>query len=155
MAGLSSPPGRHPALWDELPERLLRTAREVSFPAGARVMVQGGTAEWFWLMRSGAVALDHRDPRGTTRVIETVGPGDLLGLSWLFPPHVWRTGAISVTAGHALEFDASAVRAMCAADPELGQAFVAQVADTIGRRLMGTRIRLLDVYGPPGGGGAP
>lgn len=52
----------------------------------------------------------------------------------------------------ALEFDARAVRALCDEGPELGSALNHCVADIIAQRLNATRRRLLDLYGPQGGG---
>ena len=51
---------------------------------------------------------------GSGRVtIDSIGIGDLLGCSWLFPPYRWAFGAACVTAVRAFEFDAAAIRARC------------------------------------------
>jgi hypothetical protein len=55
----------------------------------------------------------------------------------------------------AREFDAAAVRALCEEDPLLGYALARDVGAVTARRLKATRIRLLDLYGPHGGGAAP
>ncbi|GAA3065625.1 hypothetical protein GCM10020254_06250 [Streptomyces goshikiensis] len=58
----------------------------------------------------------------------------------------------------AWEFDAAAVRDLCAVDAALGLSLVTLIAETIGDRLRATRTRLLDLYGPSGpqrGGAAP
>src|SRR5208282_5423771 len=96
---------------------LAEAARDVKFPARYRLFEDGGNATRFWLIRSGHVALDLHVPGEGPMVIETIGIGELLGLSWLFPPYKWAFGAVAVTAIDAFEFDTAAVRAACAADP--------------------------------------
>ena len=53
------------------------------------------------------------------------------------------------------EFDAAAVKDLCAEDPVLGQSLATGVAAVIARRLKAARTRLLDLYGPYGSGLRP
>lgn len=92
------------ALSVEHRERLLRTAREVSFPMGARLFEEGGQADRFWIIRTGTVDLDMRVPGRPAAVIESLGHNELLGWSWLYPPHVWHLGAEAASL-RAYEFD--------------------------------------------------
>lgn len=136
-------------------ERLMALAFAVTLPGGTRVFEEGGEADRFWIVRSGAVALDlHVPGRGRT-VVETIGAGGLLGWSWLCPPHRWHLGAEARGTTVAWEFDAAAVRELCAERPLLGLTVVTSVAGTIGERLRAARIRLLDLYGPPWDGPVP
>ncbi|WP_438483807.1 cyclic nucleotide-binding domain-containing protein [Streptomyces sp. S186] len=132
-------------------DRLLTLAREVSFPAGRRIFDEGGAADRFWVIRSGSVALDVYEPGRGTAVVETLGDGELLGWSWLFEPYRWHLGAQTRAPVTAYEFDAGRVRGTLDADPAFGLAVTRCVAAVaIGRRLRAARIRLLDLYGPPG-----
>ena len=110
---------------------LALAAKEVGFPAGHRLFEDGGNAKAFWLIESGRVALDLQVPGEGREVIESLGMGDLLAWSWLFPPYQWAFGAVTVVDVRAFEFDAGTVRASCAADPEFGhdKVFVNQPAD--------------------------
>ncbi|MDJ1135496.1 cyclic nucleotide-binding domain-containing protein [Streptomyces iconiensis] len=130
-------------------EELLRLSREVSFPPGTQLFREGETADRFWVLRSGSVALEAHVPGRREQVLETLGNGELLGWSWMFKPYQWHLGARAVTRVHAYEFDAAAVRELCARDLLLGSAFTLFVARTIARRLQAARIRLLDLPGPP------
>ncbi|WP_338678242.1 cyclic nucleotide-binding domain-containing protein [Streptomyces sp. SCSIO 30461] len=127
-------------------------AREVSLPGGTRLFEEGERADRFWVIRSGSVALDVAIPGRGRTVVETICEGHLVGWSWLCPPRQWHLGAESRSALTAWEFDASAVRDRFAAHPAFGLALVTLVAETIGDRLRATRTRLLDLYGPQGGG---
>jgi CRP-like cAMP-binding protein len=131
-------------------ERLMGIAREVSFDVSTRLFEEGGRADRFWIVRTGVVALDLHVPGRRPPVIESLGHGELVGWSWHFPPHVWQFGAQATHPVRAWEFDAVAVREMCAADPEFGRAVAVWVGRVVAHRLHAARIRLLDLYAPYG-----
>ncbi|MEV6566908.1 cyclic nucleotide-binding domain-containing protein [Streptomyces kronopolitis] len=141
-----------PALLHTLPaegrERLMRFAREVSFPAGQRIFEERGHADRFWIIRTGSVNLDVQVGGRQPMVVDMLGHGDMLGWSWLVPPYTWRMGAEASTPVRAYEFDATAVRALCEADPVIGLAVTRRVLDVLARRLQATRLRLADGGGP-------
>src|SRR6516225_557946 len=141
-AALAAHPFLHGMPTDHL-GLLADAACDVSFPARHRLFEDGGYATRFWLIRSGHVALDLHVPGEGPVVIETIGMGELLGWSWLFPPYRWAFGATAVTAVEAFEFDAPDVRECCSADPELGYELNQRVARVLAKRLQATRIRLI------------
>ncbi len=122
---------------------LAEAACDVRFPAGHLLFEEGGYAARFWLIQSGRVSLDLRLPGDGSVVLEHIGMGDLLGVSWLFPPYQWRFGAVAVTDVAAFEFDAPIVRKRCAADPELGYEFYQRVSGILAARLQATRLGLI------------
>ncbi|MFI8193661.1 Crp/Fnr family transcriptional regulator [Streptomyces sp. NPDC085946] len=140
------------ALPAEHRQRLLRTAREVSFAQGTRLFEEGGRADRFWILRTGTVELDMRVPGRRAAVIEHLGHNELLGCSWLFAPHTWHLGAEATTPVRAYEFDAEAVRSLCRDDPAFGRSVAQWVGDVLAHRLRAARIRLLDLYAPYGAG---
>ena len=122
---------------------LAGSASDVAFPAGDRLFEEGGSANHFWLLQSGSVALDlHVPGQGRVR-IDTVGLGELLGWSWRFPPYRWAFGAVAADPVKAFEFDAQAVRASCASEPELGHEVTERLARVLAKRLQSTRVRLI------------
>ncbi|MFI8228803.1 cyclic nucleotide-binding domain-containing protein [Streptomyces sp. NPDC085900] len=141
------------ALSPEYRERLMRMAREVSFSEGARIFEEGGHADRFWIIRTGTVDLDMRVPGRQAAVIDSLGHNELLGWSWLYPPHTWHLGAEAVTPLRTYEFDAADVRAECRRDPEFGRTVAEWVGRIVAHRLQAARTRLLDLYGPYGSGG--
>jgi CRP-like cAMP-binding protein len=80
-------------------------------------------------------------------VIETIGMGELLGWSWLFPPFKWAFGAVAATPVEAFEFDAPAVREACVADAGLGYELNQRITRVLAKRLQATRIRLISRTG--------
>jgi CRP-like cAMP-binding protein len=141
-AALATHPFLHGMSRDQL-SVLAETARDARFPARHRLFEDGGNANRFWLIRCGYAALDLHVPGEGPMAIETVGMGELLGWSWLFPPYKWAFGAVAVSPVEAFEFDAAAVRARCAADPALGYELTGRLIRVLANRLQATRIRLL------------
>ncbi|MGN9762618.1 cyclic nucleotide-binding domain-containing protein [Streptomyces sp. SD31] len=129
-------------------ERLMSLAREVSFPEDTRIFEAGGTADRFWVIRSGAVSLDQRVTSIQRVTVASLGAGDLLGWSWLFPPYQWDFGAEAFSPVRAHEFEAPAVLRLCEEDPRLGMSLVRHVAEILAHRLEMTRGRLMEQYGP-------
>lgn len=126
-------------------ERLAACARHMSVPAGARLFDEGTLAHSFWLIDAGQVAIDTLVPGDGRVTIEKLGRGDLVGLSWLTSPYVFKYGAVATQPLQAFEFDATAVRAACNADPALGYALLDRCLTVAAHRLQVTRARLLDV----------
>lgn len=122
---------------------LAAAASDVMFPAGRRIFEDGGYAARFWLIESGYVNLDMLVPGEGPVIIDTIGIGQLLGVSWLFPPYRWAFGAICVGPVEAIEFDAPAVRESCAADPAFGLEFGHRLIRVLAARLQSTRTRLI------------
>ncbi|MEG8275095.1 cyclic nucleotide-binding domain-containing protein [Streptomyces sp. AHA2] len=127
-------------------QHLMELAREVSFPEDARIFEPGGTADRFWVIRSGAVSLDQQVNSLQRVTVASLGAGDLLGWSWLFPPYVWDFGAVAFSPVRAYEFDAGAVLRLCEEDPRLGLTLVRSVAEVLAHRLEMTRGKLMEQY---------
>ncbi|KUN89399.1 hypothetical protein AQJ66_04335 [Streptomyces bungoensis] len=127
-------------------ERLMELAREVSFPEDSRIFEPGGTADRFWVIRSGAVHLDQQVTSRQRVTVATLGAGDMLGWSWLFPPYEWDFGAVAFSNVRAYEFDGPSVLALCVEDPLLGLSLVRTVAEILAHRLETTRGKLMDQY---------
>jgi CRP/FNR family cyclic AMP-dependent transcriptional regulator len=132
-------------------ERLSFQAHPVVRAAGRRLFQEDRPARHFWLLRSGRVALDIHLPDHGEVVVETLGPGSVLGWSWLFPPYRWHFGAITVEQTLAVEFDGPGVRRLIADDAELGRELTTRFMAVVVDRLQATRVRLLEGYGYPAG----
>jgi CRP-like cAMP-binding protein len=126
---------------------LAGTASDVAFPARHRLFEDGGGATRFWLIQSGHVNLDlHVPGQGRVR-IDSIGMGELLGWSWMFPPYKWAFGAVAAGPVEAFEFNAREVRTCCESDPTLGYEITQRLAYVVARRLQSTRIRLIAASG--------
>jgi CRP/FNR family cyclic AMP-dependent transcriptional regulator len=110
----------------------------------------GDEASSFYVIRHGDVALETFVPVRGPVTIETLGPGEVVGWSWLFPPYRWHFDARALSLVRATIFDATCLREKCDADPSLGYDLMSRFAQVVIERLQWTRLRLLDVYGYAG-----
>ncbi|MER5952072.1 cyclic nucleotide-binding domain-containing protein [Streptomyces sp. NPDC001904] len=127
-------------------DRLMPLAREVSFPQDSRIFEEGDRADCFWIIRTGTVTLDVRVSDLARLPVDPLGPGDLLGWSWLFPPYEWDFGAEAFSHVRAYEFDGPTVRALCDIEPALGVALLHGVAEVMAHRLEAARVRLVEAH---------
>jgi CRP/FNR family transcriptional regulator, cyclic AMP receptor protein len=137
------------ALTDAQRAALAEDGTTVTFTAGERLFDEGGVADMFWLIEQGGIALDMRVPGRGDQIVETLGPGTVLGWSWLHRPYRWQFGAVARLATTAIAFDAASVRRRCEADPAFGYAMLRAFTPVITERLQATRLRLLDLYATP------
>ncbi|MGA8295525.1 MAG: cyclic nucleotide-binding domain-containing protein [Acidimicrobiales bacterium] len=122
-------------------------ATNVAFDEGERLLLEGEEADTFFLIRRGQVAIQVRRPSGKPIVIETIGPGKILGLSWLVPPYRWHFDAVATEPVGAVAIDGLCLRKKADEEPAFGYAILQRIAQVLLERLQATRTRLLDVYG--------
>jgi CRP/FNR family cyclic AMP-dependent transcriptional regulator len=131
---------------DEL-ELIAGCASNTVFAAGERLFREGDQADTFFLLRHGLVALDAYVPNRGQLTVETVGPGEIVGWSWLLPPHRWHFTGRAVDLVRAIQFDGACLRNKCEEDPLLGYDLLNRFAQVLVSRLQATRLQLMDVYG--------
>jgi CRP-like cAMP-binding protein len=140
---------KHPFLADvsdQHMEVLLGCASNVHFPEGSTLVQEGQIANKFYLIREGRVALET-DVIGRGRIrIQTVGPGDVLGWSWVISPFRLHFTGIAVSDVRALALDGECLRRKCENDHDLGYEVLSRLSQVIERRLEGTRMQLMDLY---------
>ena len=71
-------------------ELIAGCAKNAGFDAGDRLFREGDPADTFYLVRHGLVALEQYVPNRGSSPIETIGPGEIAGWSWLVPPYRWQ-----------------------------------------------------------------
>jgi CRP/FNR family transcriptional regulator, cyclic AMP receptor protein len=126
--------------------RLAGAATLVTFEPGHRLFEEGGQASSLWLIRSGHVALDLHVVGPGRLIVETIGSGEVIGLSWQAAPFRWQFGAEAIQPTTAFELDTGVLTEFCDADPELGYLLVRRLMMVAVHRLHATRIRMLDLY---------
>src|SRR4051794_10102991 len=113
--------------------------------AGTWLWREGDAAQTFYLLRRGRVALTTHVPGRGDVTIETLEPGEVIGWSWLFPPHTWHFDVRAVEDAGVVAFDGACLRGKCDADPAFGYELMQRFAQVMIHRLQQTRTRLLDV----------
>ena len=124
--------------------------QNVHFAAGAYLAREGEPADRFFAIRHGSVAVETYVPSRGALTLQTLGEGEILGWSWLFPPNVWQFDARARDEVRAVAFDGACLRGKCDADPVLGYDMMKRLARLVSSRLEHARRQLLDIYGPAG-----
>ncbi len=120
-----------------------------SFRDGAFLMREGEDANEFFVIRRGKVALSTHAPERGEVAVETLDAGEIVGLSWLFPPYKVHFDARAVGTVFTLSFDGACLRGKCDRDPVMGYELMKRFARIMTSRLQATRLRMLDLYGSP------
>lgn len=117
-------------------------ASEQRFEPGQYLLQEGEEADRFYLIRRGSVALGSYIPGIGFTTIETVNRGQVVGWSWLIPPHEWRFSGLVVQPTQVIVLDGERLRQKCEADPAFGYDLLKRLASVVGERLKMTRMRL-------------
>lgn len=133
-------------LTDAQLDALCAGAEVVEVAAGTRLVQEGRPADHGYLVVDGRLGIELHLPARGDVTVGTVGPGELLGWSWLTAPRRWRFDAVARTDARLVALDADAVAAAGEADPTLALAVTRQVVRTMTDRLEATRHQLLDVH---------
>ncbi len=135
-------------LKSEYLDLLTDCAANVRFDQDAYLFHAGDEANDFFLIRHGMVAVEAEDIKGPI-VVETLGPGDILGWSWVIPPYNRKFATRAVQLTRAISVDALCLRQKCEADPKFGYKMIELFSKNIKERLYNAWWQMADIYGPP------
>ena len=134
--------------------KLAEVAEEVVVPAGGTIASEGDPADGAYVVADGSVLLGIHQ-RHMDLAVATLGPGELLGWSWMVEPNRWSFDVSSPEGARLVRLPAPAVSSLVDSDPEAGLAISQDLLGVVARRLRDTRIQLLDLLGAvpasPGG----
>lgn len=122
-------------------------AKNVRFEAGQYLFHEAESADQFYLIRHGRVALELSAPGRGAVTFQTLGEGEIVGVSWLIPPYRWTYDARAIELVRAIAIDAACLRRKCEADHDLGYEMMKRFVPVLLQRLEATRLQILDVYG--------
>ena len=123
-------------------------AKNVRFDPDQYLFHADDAADWIYLIRHGRVALEMAAPGRGAMQLETLGEGEIAGLTWLLPPYRWGYDARAIELTRAIALDAKCLRDKCEADHDLGYALMKRFLPVLVQRLQAMRLQMLDVYGP-------
>jgi len=139
---------RHPFFhgWSAAQLKLLAgCATRIEFAAGEAIFRQGDVASCFYLIEQGRVAIEAGRPEGAKILIQTLGAGDALGWSWLFPPFTWSFGARTVEPTRAIFIYGTWLRAMAEQDPGFGYKLMECVVRLVIDRMQAIHLQLVEM----------
>jgi CRP-like cAMP-binding protein len=123
---------------------LAASAMEMQFTEGQSVLEEGTPANRFFLILEGKVAQELEVAAdGTKLLIQTLGPGDDIGWSWLFPPYSVHLGARALEPTKTIFFYGTRLREQCEQDHELGYQLMKRIAEVATQCLQATQQSLI------------
>jgi CRP/FNR family transcriptional regulator, cyclic AMP receptor protein len=122
-------------------------AVEHRFGVEEMLAFEGTSAEILYVVLEGKVALEIGAADRPRLTVQTVGPGEVLGWSWLVPPHHWRFDARALKPTRAIALDGGVLRHTMSSHPAWGYQFMVRFMPILAERLENTRIQLLDIHG--------
>jgi CRP/FNR family transcriptional regulator, cyclic AMP receptor protein len=125
---------------------LADSAMHVEFEPGQIIFQEGDLANRFYLIESGKVALEMAKKDEKPKLIQTIGAGDVLGWSWLFPPYYWHFDARAVEPTKAIFFYGTRLREQCEHDHDLGYELMKRMSEVVIKRLQATRKMMLEEF---------
>jgi CRP-like cAMP-binding protein len=124
-------------------------AKNVRFDTDQYLFRAEDPADWIYLIRHGRVASEMVTPGHGAVQYETLGEGEVVGMTWLLPPYRWGYDARAIELVRAIAVDAKCLRDKCEADHNLGYEILKRFLPVLVQRLQAMRLQMLDVYGPP------
>ena len=131
--------------------RLLAThAGERQVSEGDVLFKQGETAARFYVIETGRVTVEIPAIAGPSLQVQDLGPGEILGWSWLISPYEWDFQARVTEDTQFIEFDAEEIRALCDAHPRFGYAVLQAFTVLMSERLHAARRVMMQQWQPSG-----
>lgn len=148
MKSLVTTIAEHP-FFSDLPAEhfplLAACARLQTFRAQEPIFRMDYDAGHFYLLLDGKVALEtpYVPGEGVLEIL-TLGAGEVLGWSWLYPPYQWHFSARASEDTTAVVFDAEKLRELAETNTAIGYRLALRIGGLVLQRLQSTRGRLLD-----------
>lgn len=125
-------------------------AKARSVAKGEVLFRYGDPADHFYLVENGHVSVEVAAITGPALELQDLGPGSVLGWSWLIAPHSWSFQARAKTAVELLEFEGRSILAHCEEDPRFGYEVLRLFAALMSERLHFARRKMMEAWNPPG-----
>ncbi|MFO0918808.1 MAG: cyclic nucleotide-binding domain-containing protein [Planctomycetaceae bacterium] len=126
--------------------KLEEIAREEHFVPGSQLFAEGGEHPDLHIILQGHVRLEMAIPRRGRQPLLSLGTGDVLAWSALLSGGRMTASAIALDSVRTASISGVVLRGLCEADPQLGYQMMKQLATALSRRLIATRLQLLDLF---------
>jgi CRP-like cAMP-binding protein len=122
------------------------------FRKDEQIAQENQPADRFFLIRKGKVAIETHVPHRGQVLLQSIGRGEILGWSWLFPPYVWMFDVRALEDTRMIALDGKCLREKCESHHSMGYRLMKAFASVMADRIRNTRLQVLDMYQSPGGG---
>lgn len=122
---------------------LLHHASRQEFQIDEVLFTEGAPANRFYLVESGEIAIETSSAGTGPVLIQIVGPGEILGWSWMFPPFAWHFSARTLSPTTVICCDAAHLLVTSEEDTDFGYHLMKLISNIVIQRLQATRRRLI------------
>jgi len=127
-------------------EKLAAESTTQSLKPGEVLFREGSENKNLYFMRSGRLALEMIVPgRGAVRIL-TTGPGDMVGWSALLGRGTMTASAVALEPCELVVAPADKLSRLCQSHPDFGYHLMLHMAGALSKRLVATRLQLLDLF---------
>jgi CRP-like cAMP-binding protein len=130
----------------KLVEKLSQFAEERCYAAGTPLFTEGAAHHEFHILLEGHVRLDMHVPNRGRVPILSAGPGDVLAWSSLVGNAIMTSTGVALVDVRTITLPSNSLISLCESEPEIGFHVMRQLASALSRRLVATRLQLLDLY---------
>jgi CRP/FNR family cyclic AMP-dependent transcriptional regulator len=126
-------------------QMLADSALVMEFQPGEKILHEGAPANRFFLILEGQVSFEMElDANGATMPLQTLGPGDDVGWSWLFPPYALHFSARAIERTRTIFFYGTRLREQCELDHEFGYQLMKRIAEVATKCLQAMQQRFVE-----------
>ncbi len=148
IAILRALPGPLESLEEQVLGRLADLGTPETHRPGALILAVDAVATSFHVVTSGRLRVGLSMHGRPPLTLQTLLPGELAGLNWMWPPYRWQWDVTAVDESSTVSFDVKSVLEQCDRDVAFRAAMHELVAFELRDRLSHARLQLLDIYGP-------
>ncbi len=123
---------------------------QIKVAKGQILFNQGETADKFYVLRNGQISIQMPAIMGPSLEIQSLGPDQVLGWSWLISPYRWSFQAKAMEDSELLRFDGKKILAHCEQDPKFGYELLKKFAELMSVRLDAARQKMMEEWNPAG-----
>lgn len=127
----------------EFLNQLEEFASEMSFAKGEILFHEGDYADRFFLILGGKVELETSSNGKPSIVVQTLGPGEVLGWSWMFAPFEWHFTAKALEPTTVVVLNGASLLIRAEEDPRFGYELMKRISRQVIDRLQSTRKRFI------------
>ena len=120
-------------------------ATENRYKPGETLFNEGEPANRFFLLQQGNVILEAHEPNDGTAAVQLLGPGDVIGWSWLFPPFTWHLRARALEHSTVIVLDGGRLLGAAEEDHDFGYDLMKRITQVVIQRLQATRRQLFEI----------
>jgi CRP-like cAMP-binding protein len=133
-------------LHEQVAQRLAAVSALKQYPRGTLLFREGARNPDLFLLRTGRVTLEMNVPGRGKLAILTLGPGEMVAWSSLLSEGEMTATAVTLDDVQAIVASGVKLQEICEQDHEFGYHLMRRMATALSRRLLATRLQLLDLF---------